>query len=68
MGSIKLATPPRPSGFLDGQLLIAMPGIMDERFARSVIYICAHSEEGAMGIVINRPAERVDFPQLLIQL
>jgi putative transcriptional regulator len=69
MGSVKLATPPRrPSGFLDGQLLIAMPGIMDDRFARSVIYMCAHSEEGAMGIIVNRPAEKVDFPQLLVQL
>jgi putative transcriptional regulator len=56
------------SGFLDGQLLIAMPGMLDDRFARSVIYVCAHSEEGAMGIIVNRPAERVDFPQLLVQL
>lgn len=55
-------------GFLDGQLLIAMPGMMDDRFARSVIYVCAHSDEGAMGIIINRPAETVDFPQLLVQL
>ena len=70
MGSIKLPTPSpqSPSGFLDGQLLIAMPGIVDDRFARSVIYVCAHSEEGAMGIIVNRPAERVDFPQLLVQL
>ncbi len=70
MGSIKMpaATPRGPGGFLDGQLLIAMPGILDDRFARSVIYVCAHSEEGAMGIIVNRPAERVDFPQLLVQL
>src|SRR2546421_12049659 len=70
MGPIELPTPspPSPSGFLDGQLLIAMPGIVDDRFARSVIYVCAHSEEGAMGIIVNRPAERVDFPQLLVQL
>ena len=54
--------------FLDGQLLIAMPGMLDDRFARSVIYICAHSEEGAMGIVVNRAAEKVDFAQLLVQL
>jgi putative transcriptional regulator len=56
------------SGFFDGQLLIAMPGMLDDRFARAVIYVCAHSEEGAMGIIVNRPAERVDFPQLLVQL
>jgi putative transcriptional regulator len=68
MGSRASPTPSPPSGFLDGQLLIAMPGILDDRFARSVIYVCAHSEEGAMGIIVNRPAERLDFPQLLVQL
>jgi putative transcriptional regulator len=56
------------TGFLDGQLLVAMPGMLDNRFARSVIYLCAHSEEGAMGIVVNRPARKVNFPDLLVQL
>lgn len=55
-------------GFLDGQMLVAMPGMADDRFARSVIYLCAHSDEGAMGIVINRPANKVKFPELLVQL
>ena len=55
-------------GFLDGHMLVAMPGMTDERFARSVIYLCAHSEEGAMGIVINRAAPKVKFPELLVQL
>ena len=55
-------------GYLDGQLLIAMPVMEDERFARSVIYLCAHSSEGAMGIIVNRPAGSIDFPQLLMQL
>jgi putative transcriptional regulator len=55
-------------GFLDGQLLVAMPGMPDNRFARSVIYLCAHSEEGAMGIIVNRPARRVNFSELLVQL
>src|ERR1700704_4779616 len=55
-------------GYLDGQLLIAMPVMEDERFARSVIYVCAHSSEGAMGIIVNRPAGSVDFPELLVQL
>lgn len=55
-------------GYLDGQLLIAMPVMEDERFARSVIYICAHSSEGAMGIIVNRPAGSIDFPELLVQL
>jgi putative transcriptional regulator len=56
------------SPYLDGQVLVAMPGMMDERFARSVIYVCAHSPEGAMGIVLNRPAANVNVPDLLVQL
>jgi putative transcriptional regulator len=55
-------------GYLDGQMLIAMPSVRDERFARSVVYICAHSAEGAMGIVVNQPAADIDFPDLLVQL
>jgi putative transcriptional regulator len=55
-------------GYLDGQLLIAMPGMSDERFARAVIFICAHSAEGAMGIVLNRPAADLSLPDLLVQL
>ena len=54
--------------FLDGQLLIAMPSMLDQRFARSVIYLCAHSEEGAMGIIVNQPARVRNFPDLLVQL
>ena len=54
--------------FLDGQMLIAMPVMDDERFQRTVIYICAHSADGAMGIVVNRPAGSIDFPGLLVQL
>src|ERR1700750_1519017 len=56
------------SGYLDGQLLIAMPVMGDPRFERSVIYLCAHSSEGAMGIIVNRPAGSIDFPELLVQL
>ncbi|MBF9195511.1 YqgE/AlgH family protein [Microvirga terrestris] len=56
------------STYLDGQLLVAMPGMMDERFARAVIFICAHSTEGAMGIILNRPAANVTMPDLLVQL
>jgi len=55
-------------GFLDGQMLIAMPTMGDERFARSVIYVCAHSTEGAMGIIVNHPAAHISFPDLLVQL
>lgn len=54
-------------GFLDHQFLIAMPGMKDDRFARSVIYICAHSDEGAMGLIINQ-AQQMRFPDLLVQL
>src|SRR5215468_8100678 len=55
-------------GYLDGQMLIAMPAMNDERFARAVIYVCAHSTEGAMGIVVNHPAANIKFPDLLVQL
>ncbi len=59
---------PKQRLFLDGQLLVAMPGMTDERFARSVIYLCAHSADGAMGIILNRPASVRNFPELLEQL
>lgn len=49
-------------------MLIAMPGMCDERFRRSVIYLCAHSDDGAMGIVVNQRAERMTFRDLLLQL
>ena len=55
-------------GYLDGQLLIAMPVMSDPRFARSVIYLCAHSEDGAMGLVINQRASHISFPDLLERL
>jgi putative transcriptional regulator len=55
-------------GYLDGQMLIAMPSMRDERFSRSLIYVCAHSSEGAMGIIVNQLAVNVTFPDLLVQL
>lgn len=55
-------------GYLDGQMLIAMPTMRDERFVRSLIYVCAHSSEGAMGIVVNQPAPNIRFSELLVQL
>lgn len=57
-----------PSLYFEGQLLAAMPAMPDPRFERSVIYLCAHSEEGAMGIVVNKPLESLSFPDLLKQL
>jgi putative transcriptional regulator len=56
------------SGYLDGQLLIAMPSMSDKRFARSVIYMCAHSEEGAMGLIVNQRSPHISFAELLEQL
>jgi putative transcriptional regulator len=56
------------SGYLGGQLLIAMPSMQDPRFVRTVICICAHSPEGAMGIVLNKPLDGLSFDDLLKQL
>src|SRR5579883_221925 len=58
----------RGRGYLDGQMLIAMPAMLDDRFARSLIYVCAHSAEGAMGIVVNHPAPNISFSELLVKL
>jgi len=67
---MKIGSSQRVSGrsYLDGQCLIAMPGMTDTRFSRSVVYICAHSEDGAMGIILNKPAPDTRFPDLLVQL
>jgi putative transcriptional regulator len=67
IGGTNLEADRRP-GYLDGQILVAMPTIRDERFARAVIYVCAHSDEGAMGIVVNQPAPNIKFRDLLVQL
>ena len=55
-------------GYLTGQLLVAMPQMEDPRFVRSVIYLCAHSAEGAMGLVVNKLMDNISFPDLLDQL
>ncbi len=55
-------------GFLEGKMLIAMPSIGDARFERTVIYMCVHNAEGAMGIVVNKPAPNITLPDLLDQL
>lgn len=56
------------SSYLDGQLLVAMPLMTDKRFSRSVIYMCAHSDKGAMGLIINQKAPHISFRELLGQL
>lgn len=53
---------------LEGHFLISMPGLEDGLFSRAVIYLCAHSSDGAMGLIINKPSDRVRFSFLLSQL
>lgn len=60
--------PKNSNPFLDGQLLVAMPLMTDKRFARSVVYMCVHNDEGAMGLIINQRAPHIDFPDLLERL
>lgn len=56
------------STYLDSKLLLAMPGMTDPRFDRSVIYVCSHDDSGAMGLVINQPFVSLNFEDLLDQL
>jgi putative transcriptional regulator len=55
-------------GFMTGQLLVAMPQMGDPRFNHSVIYVCVHNEEGAMGLIVNRLVRTLTFPDMLLQL
>jgi putative transcriptional regulator len=59
---------PSEDGYLTGQMLVAMPQMLDERFVKTVIFMCAHTEDGAMGLVVNKILEDIDFPDLLDQL
>lgn len=61
-------TPEQSSGYLAGHLLIAMPGMQDPRFDRTVVCLCAHSADGAMGLIVNRPLAGMVFDDLLRQL
>jgi len=54
--------------YLAGQMLVAMPGMQDTRFEKTVIYLCAHNADGAMGLVVNRVLESLSFPDMLEQL
>ncbi|KOF16664.1 hypothetical protein AC244_20515 [Ensifer adhaerens] len=65
--AIPMAQKKRERGFLDGQFLIAMPGMFDTNFARTVIFICAHSDDGAMGFILNRP-QQLTFADVLMHL
>lgn len=62
--SISLSTEPSES-FLEGKLLIAMPGMSDPRFEKSVIFMCAHSAKGAMGLIVNKPIDGLSFHELM---
>lgn len=64
----RVSDPTPNRGHLEGHFLIAMPGMADDRFARAVIYMCAHSSDGAMGITINQTAPQITFQSLLVQL
>ena len=55
-------------GYLKGQLLVAMPAMQDPRFEHTVIFLCAHNADGAMGLIVNRPLKKLSFPELLDQL
>jgi putative transcriptional regulator len=63
-----LAADRQAEGYLGGQVLIAMPSMQDERFAQTVICLCAHSPDGAMGIVLNKPLDNISFDELVKQL
>ncbi|MCD8525728.1 MAG: YqgE/AlgH family protein [Alphaproteobacteria bacterium] len=56
------------SAYLSGKLLLAMPSMTDPRFARAVVFLCAHDAGGAMGVVINHKMPDVKFPELLTQI
>jgi len=59
---------PEPEESLGGQVLIAMPGMEDPRFRRSLVYLCAHSSEGAMGLIVNKHADNLRLKDLFEKL
>lgn len=61
-------TDPTTGTYFEGQMLLAMPAMTDPRFERAVIYMCAHNDEGAMGLVVNKTLDSIDFRELLGQL
>ena len=58
----------KDDNYLTGRFLVAMPGMEDDRFQQTLIYVCAHGPEGAMGLVVNKPLDSISFPDLLSQL
>jgi putative transcriptional regulator len=68
MAIMASASPNNSEAYLSGQFLIAMPTMRDPRFARTVIYMCAHNADGAMGLVVNRLIGSLSYSELLKQL
>lgn len=58
----------KPSGYLTGQFLLSMPQLEDIRFKRTVIYMCGHDKNGAMGIIVNKPLPAPSFAELFLQI
>jgi len=58
----------KKDGYLSGQILIAMPQLKDSFFARAIVYVCAHNETGAMGIILNKALPSLTFKELFLQL
>ena len=61
-------TPTDGAQFLDGQILIAMPGMPDPRFYRTLVFLCAHSEDGALGLIVNKTADDLVWKDLFAKL
>ena len=57
----------KPSGYFTGQFLLSMPQLEDIRFKKTVIYVCGHDKNGAMGIIINKPLPTPSFSELFLQ-
>jgi len=61
-------TDPTTGTYFEGQMLLAMPAMTDPRFERAVIFMCAHNDEGAMGLLVNKTLDSIDFREFLGQL
>ena len=68
MASHKFPNSAASDGFLTGKLLIAMPGMSDTRFEKSVIFMCSHSANGSIGLIVNRPLTGLPFRELMMQM
>jgi putative transcriptional regulator len=60
--------PQGSKGFLHGKLIMAMPGMPDSRFEQSVILMCSHSAEGALGLIVNKPIPALPFRELMLKM